>query len=132
VLIKDGSRYHVGAYNGVYMQIVRSNVDVPKSELELELDKIQAEKQLKIDALKGSEIGSKSDREIFLEAQAKKRDIYFNGFKVKYGIAGDMTMDKLFSEVPNASDAFDDYIHEQEDAVDEQVSEYLDVDDGSY
>jgi hypothetical protein len=39
VLVKDGSNYHVGLYNGVYIQIIKSNVDIPKSQIELDLDK---------------------------------------------------------------------------------------------
>lgn len=129
VLIKDGSKYHVGAYNGTFTQIVRENVDVPKSEVEIELDRVRAEKQKKVDALKGNEMTTKSDRDIFLEAQTKKREVYFIGFKEKYGIPAETTMEVLFVELEKSDIAFEDYIQQQENAVDEQVSEYLDVDD---
>ena len=77
VLIKDGSEYHVAAYNGEYMQIVRENVQVPKSEIELELDRIREEKDRKIEELRVSELTTKTDREIFLESQSEKRIKYF-------------------------------------------------------
>jgi len=131
VLIKDGSEYHVGAYNGVYMQIVRDNVKVPKSELEIELDKRREEEQKKIEKLEGSELDSKSDREIYLEAQTKKREKHFAGFKEKYGIPAATTMEQLFAEVEKSDDAFEDYIIEQENAVAAMANEYLDVEDGS-
>lgn len=129
VLIKDSSKYHVGVYNGIFMEIIRPNVNVPKSEIEIELDRIREEEQKKIDALKGNEMATKSDREIFLEAQAKKRDIYFKEFKKKYGIPVETTMEVLFVEVDKSDIAFEDYIQEEENAVDEQVNKYLDVDD---
>ena len=132
VLIKDGSQYHVGAYNGVYLQIVRDDIDIPKTELELELDKIQEENQEKIEALEASELGTKTDRDIFLEAQQAKRVKHFEGFKKEYGIPKETIMDVLFAEIPNSDIAFGDYIAEQEMLSEQEASKYLDVDDGSY
>jgi len=129
VLIKDGSKYHVGAYNGVYMQIVRPDVDIPKSDVEIEIDRKRELEQEKIDALKVNELTTKSDKDIFLESQAKKREGYFKIFKVKHGFPDTTTMEVLFAEIPKSDLAFDDFVHEQETAVDERVSEYLDADD---
>jgi len=106
VLIKDGSEYHVGAFNGVFMQIVRDNVKIPKSEIELELDRLREEKQKNIDNLEGGELGEKTDREIYLEAQTKKREKYFVEFKKKYGIPSATTMEQLFAEVEKSDIAF--------------------------
>lgn len=132
VLIKNGSEYHVGAYNGVFMQIVKDNVEIPKTELEIELDRIKEENQAKIEALEGSKLGVKTDREIFLEAQAKKRESYFIEFKQKFNIDLVMTMEKLFADVPEAQDVFDTFVTSSEKAIDESASEYFDVEDGAY
>jgi len=132
VLIKDGSEYHVGAYNGVYLQIVRDNVDIPKSELELELDRIQEEHQNKIESLEASELTTKTDRDIFLEAQAKKQSMYFKEFKQTFSLDLTYTMEKLFTDIPEAKGAFEIFVINADNAVDEEASEYLDVDDGSY
>ena len=132
VLIKDGSEYHVGAYNGIYLQIVRDNVDIPKSELELELDRLQEENQKKIDSLEASELGTKTDREVFLEAQQKKNSKYFIEFKQKFSIDLTYTMDKLFTDVPEAKGAFETFMMNADNDMEEDASEYLDVDDGSY
>ena len=78
ILVKDGSEYHVGLYNGVYVQIIRSNVEIPKSELELELDRKREENLKKLET---SELVKKSDKELFLESQDNKRKRYFNDFK---------------------------------------------------
>lgn len=129
VLVKDGSEYHVGAYNDVYIQIVKSNVDVPKSELELELDRKREENQKKLDDLESSELTTKTDRELFLDSRTKKLDKYFIEFKKKHDIPMETTMEILFSRVENSNIAFDDYVDEQESSVDEEASEYLDADD---
>lgn len=132
VLIKDGGEYHVGAYNGVYLQIVRDNVDIPKTEFEIELDKIYEENQKKIESLEASELGTKTDREIFLESQKKKNAMYFKEFKESFKIDITYTMDKLFTDIPEAKGAFDSFVSSAENAIDENASEYLGVEDGSY
>ena len=132
VLIKNGSEYNLGVYNGVFMQIVRDNVQIPKSELEIELDRIREENQKKIEALEASELTTKTDREIFLEAQEKKRSMYFKEFKQKFQLDLTFTMDKLFTEIPEAKGAFEMYVTKAENDIDENVKEYLDVEDGSY
>jgi hypothetical protein len=132
VLIKDGSEYHVGAFNGVYIQIVRDNVKVPKSDLELELDRLREEKQKKTENLESGELGSKTDREIYLEGQQEKRERYFKEFGQAFGIDATMTMEDLFSALPEAKDAFETFIITNDNAAEEAASEYLDVDGGSY
>lgn len=132
VLIKDSSKYHVGAYNGVFMQIIKENVKIPKSDLELELDKIREENQKKIEKLEGSELGTKTDREVFLEAQQKKHNKYFIEFKQQFKLDLVYTMDKLFIDVPEAKGAFDSYVATRDNEIDKQASEYLDIGDGSY
>jgi hypothetical protein len=129
VLIKDGPEYNVGAYNGTFMQIIRDNVSIPKSELELELDRIREENQKKIEALEGSELGTKSDREIYLEAQKIKTDNYFKQFKQQFKIDLVYTMDKLFIDVPEAKGAFDAYVTQLDSETDACASEYFDVSD---
>jgi DNA polymerase elongation subunit (family B) len=132
VLIKDDSEYHVGIYNGVFMQIVKDNVKIPKSELELELDRIREENQKKIDTLESSELSTKTDREIFLETQEKKNKKYFIEFKQKFGLDLTYTMDKLFNEVPEAKGAFETFVANAESVMEEEATKYLDVDDGAY
>jgi len=132
VLIKDDTEYHVGAFNGTYMQIVRDNVEIPKTELELELDRIREENQNKIENLETSELVIKTDREIFLESQEKKMKVRFKEFKQVFGIDLTYTIDKLFTDIPEAKDAFDTFIINADNAIEEKASEYLDVNDGSY
>lgn len=114
VLIKDNSEYHVGAYNGVFMEIIRENVKIPKSDIEIELDKKREEEEKKLLELKSSELTQVDERDRYLESQAKKRLEYFEEFKEKYGIPMNTTMETLFAEIKNSSDAFDDFINERE------------------
>ena len=130
VLIKDGSEYHVGLYNDVYLQVVRANVDIPKSEVELELDRKREENQKKIDDLESSELTTKTDKELFLNARQENRRKYFIEFKQKYGIPLVMTMEQVFAEMANSSYAFEDFVEEHENMVDAEADEYLDIDDG--
>ena len=95
ILVKDGSEYHVGLYNGVYVQIIRSNVEIPKSELELELDRKREENLKKLET---SELVKKSDKELFLESQDNKRKRYFNDFKKQFALGMEFTLDILLAD----------------------------------
>lgn len=126
VLIKDGSSYHVGAFNGTFIEIVRPDVQVPKSEIELELDRKREEQEKKLKELEMSELVSKSDKDLYLEAQVKKRASYFETFKKKHGIPDKFSMDVLFKEVPKLAEAFDDFVGEQEGALEAEADEQFD------
>jgi len=128
VLIKDGSDYHVGEYNGVYIQIIRSNVEVPKSDLELELDRTREENQKKMEDKFSSELSIKTDKEIYYESREKKLEQYFEDFKKKFNISADYTMEKLFSEIEEAKETFDIYVDGRD--FNEAEAEYLDDCDG--
>jgi len=129
VLIKDDTKYHVGAFNGVFIEIVRSNVDIPKSETELELDRIRQEKQKKVENLKSSELSTKSDAEQFQEAQLRKREKYFDDFKKHFNIADTITLE-MVTDNSEALGALETFIAASEKEIQEEASEYLDVTDG--
>jgi len=132
VLIKEDKHYHVALYNGMYLQIVRENVDIPKSSIEIEIDKRIEENQNKIYELKTSELLVKTDKDYEIEANIKKRMEYFIQFKQKYKIPLTATMEQVFSEIENAQDAFEDFIYEIENETEKNVNEYLDIDDIDY
>ena len=129
VLVKDGSDYHVGLYNGVYIQIIRSNVDIPKSQIEIELDKQREEHQKKLQELEISELGTKTDRELFLEKERKFRMTAFAEFKQKHGIPLDKTMEWVFAEMEHSSEVFEDFVIEKHDGMEGNVDEYVDAND---
>jgi len=127
VLIKDGKDYHVGAYNGTYIQIVRPNVDIPKSEFEIELDRQIEKNQKKIDELEVSELATKTDRELYLESQEKKRERYFPEFKKQFNLGQEFTLEMLFADADGAA-MLDEFIGNNEHSQEEEAEEYSDVD----
>jgi len=129
VLVKDGSNYHVGLYNGVYIQIIKSNVDIPKSQIELDLDKEREERQKKIQELGITELATKTDRELFLEKERKFRMTAFAEFKQKYGIPLDKTMEWVFAEMEHSDEAFEDFVIEKHECMEGDVDEYVDDND---
>lgn len=128
VLLKDGSTYNLGAYNGVFMEIIRENLDIPKSEIEIELDRKRAEEEERLRNLEVT-MAKESEKDKYLKAMIEKREKYFPLFLQKFKLSEDYTMDKLFAEIPEASGAFDTYIINMEKSQEEEAEEY-DFDDG--
>jgi DNA polymerase elongation subunit (family B) len=122
VLVKDGSQYHVGVFNGIYIEIIRENINVPKSEIELELDRKRAEQEQKRANLEIA--GGETEKDKRLKLLVEKRNYYFEDFKKEFGLPDDVTMDRLFVEVPDASGAFDLYIKNMESLEEEEVAEF--------
>lgn len=126
VLIKDGSEYHVGLYNGVYIEIIRTNVQVPKNEIELELDRKREEEAQRIRNLETSSLTSKSDKELYLDALTKRRDAYFIDFKKKNDIPETATMEQVFGEIERSDEVFEDYVEKREAELEDEAAEYTD------
>ena len=129
VLIKNGSEYHVGAYNGTCIQIIRDNIQVPKSEIELELDKRREEQENKIQELETSELSKKTDRDLYLERETKFRETAFVDFKEKHGIPMEWTMEQTFREIENSNNVFEDFVAEKHEDAEDDIDEYIGGDD---
>jgi DNA polymerase elongation subunit (family B) len=127
VLIKDGSQYHVGIFNGIIIGIIKENVSVPKTEIELELDKKREEQQEKIKNLET--LGAETERDKHLKAKILKREKYFEGFKREFRLPAHVTMEKLFVEEPSANTAFENYIFNMENQLEQEAAEYQDEDE---
>ncbi len=112
VLIKNGKDYSVGLYNGTFIEIKRENVQIPKSEIELEMDR---RAELEAEKIKELEITlkTKNDKELFLEAQYNKRLKYFGDFKREFKLSEEMDFNKFIDELGGAS-MLDEYIQYQE------------------
>lgn len=134
VLIKDGSEYRVGLFNGTYLQIVKENVNVPKSEIELELDRKYEEALKRIEDLKENEMSVKTELDVKLETIEMERQKYFDEFLKNFGLSAEIyTMEKLFAEVPESIGALDTFIQSKKrsDSDDENDDEnnQPDIDD---
>lgn len=127
VLIKNNFEYSVGSYNGIYLEIIRENVTVPKSEFEIEMEKKKAEEDEKIKDLEIT-LGVKSEKELQLEAIDVKRTKYFDRFKKHFKLADDLTMEGLFQMEETASETFDLFIERLENEIENEADNYGGVD----
>ena len=99
VLIKKGSAYHVGAYNGIFMEIVRSDIEIPKSDIEIELDKKYIKNDENIEELK--EIKTVEIDNVLPDVEVEKPYVYdydkfYNEFVEAFNIPKEYdTFDKL-------------------------------------
>jgi len=113
------------------LKIIRENVEIPKTERELELERkeaIQKEKNeinLSLTEIKSlEEVQLEKESEIKRERQLK----YLNKFKKKYKIVSDIELDDLLA-LPNAIDAFDEFLDEIEIEEDGEATESDEVED---
>jgi len=82
ILIKNKEIFDIGLFNGTYVEIIRENVQIPKSEEELERERIHNEKIAK---LKSQYAMDDMTNESFVEAMGKRRK-YFLEFKKKFKV----------------------------------------------
>jgi hypothetical protein len=137
VLIKDGSSYYHGVFNGIYISIVKPIKDMPKSEIEIELDAKKAEEKAEQDKkIKNLEItlAKKTDVDIYLEAMIAKRIKFFDDFKIALGSSSELTLEQLY-EQPNGISTLDEFIKyvEENDKLNNDLDNHDgDYDDGAY
>lgn len=122
VLIKDGSKYHIGAYNGTYLQIVRNDVAVPKSQIELELDKMREEEEKKLQNLVIGELQEISNKDLYLEDEEKFKAKMFYAFKEIYHIPIDSTMENVFLTIENAKEVFEDFYQFRVEGINAEIN----------
>ena len=110
ILIKDGTTYNIGLYNGVYVEIKRENVEIPKSKIELELDEKIREEEEKIKKLQKSTIISETIDSVEEDKRNQMVETVFNQFKEQFGWDANMTVDdavkthgEMFLELLNES-----------------------------
>jgi len=98
ILIKDGDSYNIGKFNGTCLEIIRENVDKPKTEYELEIERKRAEKlaALKAVAEEKRKLENTIENEKKLKAKERKRQKYFKEFKKEFNVPSKTSMEKLF------------------------------------
>jgi enoyl-[acyl-carrier-protein] reductase (NADH) len=106
-------------------------LDIPKSEIELELDRKRAEEEERLRNLEVT-MAKETEKDKYLKAMIEKREKYFPLFLQKFSLNEQYTMDKLFAEIPEASDAFDTFVINMEKSQEEEAEEYSDVEDDGY
>jgi len=124
VLIKKGPKYSIGRHNGEYIAIVRSEVEIPKSEIELELDRVSAEKEQKLKDLEVNE--SKSAKEVELENKLQKRIKFYPAFQEAFPVVAE-TPFELFVEShgDDGIQMLDEFMVKTETEEKEEVRTYM-------
>jgi DNA polymerase elongation subunit (family B) len=125
VLLKRDFNFSVGKYDGICIKIIKENVDVPKSDLQIKLEEKQAIEQQRLKDAK--ENVEKNDIQIFADKKEKedyeRRSKYLPKFLEQENLNSNFTLEFL-AEIENAIDKLDDYILEQEMIEDNSVAEY--------
>ncbi len=132
ILIKDGDQYHVGKFNGICIEPIRENVDKPKTEFELEIERVKAEKEAvrKAAEEEKKKLEDTVENEKRLKAEERKKQKHFREFKKEFGIPSRTTMERLFAESENAEETFAKYVENKENPEYVDIEEY-DVDDSA-
>jgi DNA polymerase elongation subunit (family B) len=122
ILIKDGSKYHLGHHTGVFVKIVKENIEVPKSDIEKELDNKLKQEEEKLKKLEINE--SKSLKEIEFENKIMRRKKYYTQFAERFNIVSEYSeyVDAFGDEGLEMLDAF---IKQTEEEEKEEVQNYM-------
>ena len=128
VLLKHDSIFSLGKFNGTYLEIVREKLEIPKSELQLKMEAIEAEKQKELDAKK---LAMEVYQENIISEQKKEEMILsemFELFKRTYKIPSHYTIEFVRDNVSDFDDVFTEFIKEQEESEYAAESEDYDSD----
>ena len=118
VLLKDDDIFSIGLYDGVYLNIIRDDVDVPRPDKAYNEDDV-AEGEMPV-IIKVKKI----------DPNEAKRIEYFDAFRKYKGFGDSLTLDVLVSQIPNFVNALDYFIADEESNDEEMLSEYgIDIDD---
>lgn len=127
VLIKNGSEYTLGQYNGTFINIIRENVEVPKSTYDIEQENIALEKKRIVDELmlKSPLTDGKTEIELFDESEANKFQKYLTKFKETFKIPQSYTLEDIKNNYYGVEDVLKTFITDLQsmDNIDD-VSEY--------
>lgn len=127
VLIKSGPEYSIGYHNGEFIEIIRENIEIPKTEIEIGLDeKTKKENEKSIEKLKGIEFKSEEEAKIF--AKEEKRKHYYPLFKKQFKIPNETYEDFYKATEGKGVDIIDKFIVEKENELEDQNADYLGVD----
>lgn len=113
ILIKSFDTYSLGQHNGQYIKILRKDITIPKSEMQLELERVQLENQLSYDETKANvlavienEIDEKNATQAKLFAIEQQN---FINFKLELKLPVKFTMDDL-NNIVGGKEAYMSYL----------------------
>ena len=124
ILYKHKFKYSLGYNNGQFIEIIRENIDIPKSDIEIEFEKQSLLNEEKLKRAKMDESDELNDKE-------KNIDIneLFEEFKKEFKIPAKFTIDDV-NKIEKAKQAFEDFVNDsidyddEEDEIDEEEIYY--------
>lgn len=125
VLYKNGPVYSVGRHNGQFIEIIREDVKVPKSEVELKLDQETKRKEEEIKKLDtGIDLQSELEKK-HIKLEAKRLDA-FPEFKKRFNLPNELDYDTFISDAGQDGYNFiDSFIEGEQNKVEDENAEYL-------
>lgn len=120
------NKFDIGYFNGVFVEILKEDVDVPLCDTELNWIQVEKEEEEALAKLRvEDESYIKEQREILEKVHSEMTENY-KLFCIKNNIPSTHNMDELFEQVPNAKIAFDDFVESRNI----QLEPELDYDEG--
>ena len=118
VLVKNGSKYHLGVYNNGVAKIMKYDINVPKTKRQERDEQREVDRDNKLKKLK------------IQETRDISKDItYFKLFKKKFNIPEELdklSMDEFFVVLKNAKRPFELFVEEMEENEMEEYDSYDD------
>lgn len=140
ILIKNKFKYSLGLFNGEYIEIIRENLDIPKSQYQTDLEILEKMEFETINNLKKKatkkelkslenteEVIENTDEEIEeneTSTESKKNLKYLKEFLNKFKIEEEITLEMIYSD-NEAKRMFEEYIKDSDSGDDD----YFDIDD---
>lgn len=123
VLLKNGPIYSVGYNNGEYIEILRENVKIPRSKIELELDEKNKKRDEEINSLKSGNNESIIEKEERKKIRDKRLN-NFKSFKKKFNVE-ENTLDEFINVTLDIGEKLiDAYIKDIEDQIEDDSKFY--------
>jgi hypothetical protein len=114
----------------MFIEILRENMNIPQSPMEIELDRLAAIEEAKLEKLRIEEqMVINEEQQKSAESICLKVEIW-KEFKKKFEIPLEYTMENFFKEVPEAQEHFENFVNEQQ--RDGGEDEYFDIDEGDF
>lgn len=129
VLIKNFSKYNLGYHNGEFIQILREDVQIPKSSTELMWEEKRKEEDARLEKLRVQDEKIIDEHQSQEDNREHKRVEMFKEFKSRFQLPPHIPMDELFKQVPQAKAAFDDFVKEMQE---DETPDYIFEEEGDY
>ena len=127
VLIKSGYEHSIGYNNGDFIEIVKANVWVPKSDVEIKREEKAKKLEEEVKKL-DTDFDFKSNAEAQVEQLSEKRNKHFPEFKEKFGITEDTFGEFQLNTDGMGAEMLDEYIEFISGQKDGEPLSYLGVD----